>query len=96
LLAPFFVTGRAWNIGRLADVEPGETPGACSEIVMSKVAELLERKQRLLGRLREQPNSTQLLEIERGLKEIDEALNRIESEEHDDAPDTPHKPPYAA
>ena len=67
-----------------------------SEIVMSKVAELLERKQRLLGRLREERNSTQLLEIERGLKEIDEALNRIESEDRDGAPDTPHKPPHAA
>ena len=38
--------------------------GFASEIVMSKVAELLERKQRLLGRLREQPHSTQLNRIE--------------------------------
>lgn len=63
---------------------------------MAKVAELLERKQRLLTRLREQPSTEQLRQIQRELKEIDAALNRIESEDHDDAPEAPQKPPYAA
>lgn len=63
---------------------------------MAKVAELLERKKRLLERLREKPSPEQLPEIQRGLKEIDEALNRIETEHHGDAPEAPEKPPYAA
>jgi chaperonin cofactor prefoldin len=57
---------------------------------MSKVAELLEQKQTLLERMQEQPGPDQLAEIERGLKEINEALNEIESEGHDDAPIAPY------
>ena len=59
---------------------------------MSKVAELLEQKQTLLERMQEQPGPDQLAEIERGLKEINEALNEIESEELDDAPIAPYWP----
>lgn len=56
---------------------------------MSKVAELLERKQTLLERMQEQPDPERLAEIERRLKEINEALNQLESEELD-APIAPH------
>ena len=63
--------------------------GDASEIIMSNLAELLERKRHLLERIQEQPRPEQLAEIERSLKEIDQRLNEIESEELDDAPIAP-------
>ena len=50
---------------------------------MSKIEEPLERKRSLLKRMQEQADPERLAEIERGLKEIDETLNRLESEELD-------------
>lgn len=62
---------------------------ALENVIMSKVAELLERKRHLLARIQEQPGPEQLAEIERSLKDIDQRLNEIESEELDEAPIAP-------
>ena len=50
---------------------------------MSNVAELLERKRTLLDRMQKQPEPECIVEIRHELQEIDEVLNRIESDELD-------------
>jgi hypothetical protein len=60
-----------------------ENGGDTSELAMSKVAELLEWKQTLLERMVEQSDPERLAEIQLRLKEINDALNQLESEELD-------------
>ena len=57
---------------------------------VSKVAELLERKQTLIERKQEQPNPEQVTQIERDLQKIDTELNRLEENEVDAPPTAPH------
>jgi chaperonin cofactor prefoldin len=57
---------------------------------MANVAELLKRKRTLLERMQEQPDTEQLEKIEHDLKEINDALNRLEAERSDAPPIAPH------
>jgi hypothetical protein len=50
---------------------------------MSRVGDLLERKQGLLDRMQKEPGAIERTEIEQALKAINEALNRLESEQLD-------------
>jgi hypothetical protein len=56
---------------------------AVSECQMSRAGELLERKQGLLDRMQKEPGAIERTEIEQALKAINEALNRLESEQLD-------------
>jgi hypothetical protein len=57
--------------------------GDTSEVNMSNVAELLERKRTLLDRMQKQSDPERLLETQHELQEIDESLNRIEADKLD-------------
>jgi hypothetical protein len=48
-----------------------------------RAGELLERKQGLLDRMQKEPGAIERTEIEQALKAINEALNRLESEQLD-------------
>jgi hypothetical protein len=61
-----------------------------SEPAMANVAELLKRKRTLLERMQEQPDTEQLEKIEHDLKEINDALNRLEAERSDAPPIAQH------
>ena len=65
-------------------IENAETPGGdTSEVNMSNVAVLLERKRTLLDRMQKRSDPERLAETQQELQEIDETLNRIEADKLD-------------
>jgi len=81
---------RPLGIPTVADRIPGSRPALvlrrgqqCRGCQMSRAGELLERKQGLLDRMQKEPGAIERTEIEQALKVINEALNRLESEQLD-------------
>src|ERR1700731_54974 len=79
-----------WVFRRSLTASPRKSPGAsftpgqqCRRCQMSRAGELLERKQGLLDRMQKEPGAIKRTEIEQALKAINEALNRLESEQLD-------------
>src|ERR1700730_7943695 len=79
-----------WVFRQSLTASPRKSPGAsftpgqqCRSCQMSRAGELLERKQGLLDRMQKEPGAIERTEIEQALKAINEALNRLESEQLD-------------
>jgi hypothetical protein len=82
--------GAIYLVGASLTASPRKSPGAsftpgqqCRSCQMSRAGELLERKQGLLDRMQKEPGAIDRSEIEQALKAINEALNRLESEQLD-------------